>query len=226
MTVEAYEPEAYNIGFEVGDPIAPSVEEYSEYPEDWRDARRYENRDMVAEVVHATGWLEWARREMDIGSKPYSVANENLLEAQDIEASNDTQFHVTLEGYQAEPHTLYHAPQTYHIAQIGDPLENADFLEKAVARGYSPAEIADLFGPLSAQETEERLEFLGLIEDNTLEVSGETVDLKTFHDDPWKDPRLLEKFDSAGYSIGEVAHELGVSSEKVTKQVKAYNLDA
>jgi hypothetical protein len=143
----------------------------------------------------------------------------------DLESPGDSKFHVTLEAHETEgDRTIDWGPHRRHIDGIGDPLENERWLKEAVKRDYSAEDIAELFEWLDEKEVRERLLSLELIEETEIDIAGETVDLSNYHRRPWRDPRLLEKFDEADYSLAQVAEALGCSTKAVTEQAKAYKL--
>lgn len=221
--IHHYTAAEYGIGHEIGEPIAPSVDGYEDYP-DVSELYDFASRDVVAEVMHEVGYDgSWFNAELGIDPSDYPYSAKPLAEVHNIDASRDTKFHVTLEGHQSG--NYYHQPQTWHISRLGNPLENKRFLKTAVQNhDYEPDELAALFDPTTTEEMTERLEYLGLIEDHTLEIGDEVVDLTDYCADPYKDPRLLEKFDKHGYSLYNVASELGVSKADVLKEARRFKL--
>lgn len=225
MSVEYQEPEAYGIGWNEGQPIAESVDDYDRYPDTLEEAKDWDNREVVREVFKAVGGSRnWMHKELGVDASG-SFASRSKEYDFELEAPEDSQFHVTLEAHETENDRAIDYPEhRRHIQQIGDPLTNERWLRQAVRRDYDAEDIADLFQWLDPDEVRDRLLSLGLIEETEIQVGDETVDLAEYHTRPWQDPRLLEKFDEAGYSLSQVAETLGCTTKAVTKQARAYKL--
>jgi hypothetical protein len=225
MAVDYQDPEKYGVGFNKGAPIAEGVDDYDRYPDTLEDAKDWEHREVVRAVFKAVGGSrQWLHKELGVDPSGSFAARSKEYDFE-LQAPEDSQFHVTLEAHTTENDRAMDWPEhTRHVEQIGDPLTNARWLQNAVQRNYGPEEISDLFGWIEADEVKERLLSLGLIEETEVEVGDETVDLAEYHARPWQDPRLLEKFDAAGYSLAQVAEALGCTTKAVTEQARAYQL--
>ena len=225
MTVEYQDPEAYGIGYNEGEPIAESVDDYDQYPDSYEESLTWEYREVVREVFKAVGGSRpWLHKELGVDPSG-SFAGRSKEYDFELQAPEDSQFHVTLEGHTTEnDRAMDYGEHRRHIQQIGDPLTNERFLERAVKRDYDAEDIAELFEWLDPDEVRDRLLSLGLVEDTDIQVGDETVDLSDYHARPWQDPRLLEKFDAAGYSLSQVAETLGCTTKAVTEQARAYKL--
>jgi hypothetical protein len=225
MTVEYQDPEAHGIGYNKGEPVADSVDDYSDYPDTYEDSLTWEYRDVVREAFKTVGGSHpWLHKELGVDPSG-SFAARSKEHDFELEAPEDSQFHVTLEAHTTENDRAMDWPEhTQHVEQIGDPLQNGRWLKSAVQRDYGPEEISDLFGWIEADEVKERLLSLGLIEETEIQVGDETIDLSDYHARPWQDPRLLEKCDAAGMTLAETAETLGCTTKAVTEQARAYQL--
>jgi hypothetical protein len=222
MTVEHKDPEPYGIGYNEGEPIAESVDDYDQYPDSYEDSLTWAYRDVVRDVFKAVGGSHpWLKRELGVEVAGYAGPSREY----DLEAPEDSDFHVTLEAHETEgDRAMDYGEYSRHIQQIGDPLTNERWLRQAVKRDYDAEDIAALFEWLDEKQVRDRLLSLGLVEDTEVDIGDETVDLSDYHARPWQDPRLLEKFDEAGYSLSQVAEALGCTTKAVTEQARAYKL--
>jgi len=225
MTVEHRDPEKFGVGWNEGQPIAEGVDDYSDYPDTYEDSLTWAYRDVVREVFKAVGGSrQWLHKELGVDASG-SFASRSKEYDFELEAPEDSQYHVTLQAHETENDRAMDWPEhRRHIQQIGDPLTNERWLRQAVKRDYDAEDIADLFDWLDEKQVRDRLLSLGLIEDTEIEVGDETVDLSDYHRHPWQDPRLLEKCDSAGMTLAETAELLGCTTKAVTKQARAYQL--